>query len=134
MLLTIEVERHSGTYFEPYITDHDNGCVVHFHQDDITEEGAEFLAQAYTEQARRWAPRKPGEPRGPRVLVTMERRQVTPLGFAVVVNDRPDSIKYTVRADLITARGAESITRTQSERSPDWVRLPASRTARLAAV
>ncbi len=133
-MLTIEVERRGGAYFEPYITDHDNGCVVTFHNDDITDEGAGYLAQAYTSQALRWARRLPGEQRGERIPVAMERRAVLPDGAVVVVEDRPDCIKYTVRADLISARGAESITRTQSERSPDWGRLPAPYTARLGAM
>ncbi|MGY1498602.1 hypothetical protein ACW4TU_18715 [Streptomyces sp. QTS52] len=133
-MLTIEVERCGGAYFDPYITDHDTGCVVTFHNDDITEEGAGYLAQAYTGQALRWARRLPGEQRGKRIPVAMERRAVLPEGAVIVVDDRPDFIRYTVRADLISARGAESISRTQSERSPDWGRLPAPYAARLGAM
>ncbi|MFM9542266.1 tudor domain-containing protein [Streptomyces turgidiscabies] len=129
-MLSIEVERCGGAYFEPYITDHDTGCVVTFHNDDITEEGAGYLAQAYSNQALRWARRLPGEQRGERIPVAMERRAVLPDRAVVVVEDRPGFVKYTVRADLISARGAESITRTQSERSPDWGRLPALHAAR----
>ena len=133
-MLTIEVERCGGAYFEPYITDRDNGCVVTFHNDDITEEGAGYFAQAYTNQAIRWAPRSPRERRGERIPVTMVRREVLPEGALIVIDDRPGYIRYTVRADLISARGAESITRTQSERSPDWGRIPAPRAARRGAI
>lgn len=133
-MLTIEVKRQEGAYFEPYITDHEHGCVVTFHTDDITKEGASFLAQAYTSQARRWAPRPLDAPRGARIPVVMDRRTDLPDGVLIVVDDRPGLIKYTVDADLITARGAALIARAQTDRSPDWERTPAHRPTRLSAV
>lgn len=134
MTFTVEVERHSGAYFEPYVEDHDNGCIIHFHNDDITEDGAWYFAQACTGQAIRWAPRASRERRGQRIPIAMERRRVMPDDTALIVDDRPNSIKYTVRAELITARGGNSLCRTLSDRSPDWGRLPAPHTARLKAV
>ena len=134
MQLAIEVERRPGAYFQPYIEDHDTGCVLHFHTDDITEEGASLFAEALTEQARRWMPRAPETPRGPRIPVTMDLRTDMPDGVPIVVDDRPTHITYFVRYGLISERGATSITRHQSERSPDWERRPARHPRHLHAV
>jgi hypothetical protein len=132
--LTIGVERRPGQYFLPYIEDHDTGCVLHFHNDDITEEGASLFAEALTEQARRWMPRAPETPRGPQIPVTMDLRTDLPDGVFIVVDDRPTCIAYTVRHGLISERGAKSITRHQSERSPDWERRPVRQPRHLHAV
>src|SRR5213593_955663 len=113
ILFTIKVSRRDGEWFAPYIDDVDNGCVFWFHEDDITDEGCGVFADVFTEQARRWRPRDAGTPRGPRIPITMERRPVMPEYVAVVVDDHAEYIAYTVRADLISERGATYITRTQ---------------------
>ncbi|MFE0137669.1 hypothetical protein ACFWY6_39850 [Streptomyces sp. NPDC059037] len=133
MLLTIEVERHRGEYVEPRIEDHESGCVFHIHEDDITAEGAVAFADALTSQARRWTFRSPDVPRGPRIPISMELREDMPEGIAIVIDDRPDSIKYKVRAGLIKQHAGDAITTSQSERSPDWQRVPAQYIAHLKA-
>ncbi|MVO87891.1 hypothetical protein GPA10_24820 [Streptomyces sp. p1417] len=130
MELTIKVKRYGGRYFAPYITDFANdveaGCVFHMHETDITEAGAPAFADALTQQARRWRPRPPDAPRGPRIPITMELREhMDDEREAIVVNDRADGIQYVVRADLIKKHAGDVITRSQSERSPDWMRTPA---------
>lgn len=133
-MLKIEVLHKGGAWFAPYIEDVPGGCVFWFHQDDITDEGCGVFADVFTEQARRWRPRESGAPRGPRIPVTMERRPVMPEGIAVVVDDHAEYVAYTVRADLISERAAREITRSQSERSPDWIRVPANYQVQLRAV
>jgi len=133
-LFKIEVLHKGGAWFAPYIDDVDNGCVYWFHEDDITDEGCDAFADVFTQQARRWQPRDPGAPRGPRIPITMDREPAMPEGIAIVVDDHAEYIAYTVRADLISERGASYITRTQSQRSPDWIRLPASYQAQRRAV
>lgn len=127
-MLTIEVKRHGQgeEYFEPWIEDFEDGGGrrFHFHHDDISDEGVTIFADVFTQQVRRWRPRPPGAPAGSRIPVTMERRPVMPRGVPLAVVDRPDYIAYTARADLISARGAASITRTQSEQSANWERVP----------
>jgi len=129
MELNIEVERHPGAYFEPYITDHltdeSAGCVFHFHVDDITDEGAELFREVFLQQACKWNPRPADAPRGRRIPIWMEMRTDLPDGFAILVEDQPTYIKYIARPGLMSPRAAESLTRHQSERSPDWWRLPA---------
>ncbi|WP_336558340.1 hypothetical protein [Streptomyces brasiliscabiei] len=135
MQLKIGVERRPGQYFLPYIEDHDSGRIVfHFHNDDITEHGALLFAEALTEQARRWMPRAPETPRGPQIPVTMDLRTDLPDGVFIVVDDRPTRVAYTMRQGLMSERGATSITRQQSERSPDWERRPVRHPRRLHAV
>ncbi|MFE4697238.1 hypothetical protein ACFRIC_09110 [Streptomyces sp. NPDC056738] len=126
-MLTIEVRRHrkGESYFEPWIEEHDNGCTFHFHWDDISDEGCDAFSTAYNLQVLRWRPRLPGSPLGPRIPVTVERRAVMDRREALLVHDRADRVAYAVRADLISARAAESIARAQSERSPYWERVPA---------
>ncbi|CAL9665582.1 hypothetical protein SUDANB145_07379 (plasmid) [Streptomyces sp. enrichment culture] len=128
-MLTIEVKRHAQGegYFAPWIEDYEDGtgCTFHFHWDDISDEGVDVFREVFTEQARRWHPRRTGAQRGRRIPITMERLAVLEGGAAVVVDDRADLIAYTARADLISARGAAYITRHQSERSPHWERSPA---------
>ncbi|WP_172384760.1 hypothetical protein [Streptomyces sp. MNP-20] len=130
MELTIKVMRHEGAYFEPWIedfvTDEAAGCIFHMHHSDITYEGAAYFAEALTQQARRWRPRPPDMPRGPRIPITMElRRHMEGERDAIIVDDREDGIHYVVRADLIKRHAGEVITGSQSERSPDWMRTPA---------
>lgn len=129
MELSIKVARYRGAYFEPYIedfaTDDEAGCVFHMHEDDITSAGAVAFADALTQQARRWRPRPPDMPRGPRIPITMEMRQDMPEGYAIVIDDRAAGIHYTVRSGLIKQHAGETITNSQSERSPHWMRLPA---------
>lgn len=131
MHLQIEVERHPGLYFEPYIKDHISveddyaTCVFNFHTSDITQEGAPLFREIFLQQALRWKPRPDGAQRGPRIPIWMDLRDDLPDGYAVLVDDRDDHIRYVARPGLIHPRGAESITRHQSERSPDWWRLPA---------
>ncbi|MFJ4322200.1 hypothetical protein ACIP3A_03640 [Streptomyces tricolor] len=132
--MTIEVERVPGEYFTPYIKDHDSGCVFFFHEDDITDEGADAFAEAFTQQAIRWKPRPPSAPRGPQIPIWMELRADLPDDCAVIVDDHPDYIRYLVRCGLIQQRAADEITRVQSERSPDWERTPARYVARLRAL
>lgn len=140
MDLRIEVERHQGAWFAPYMKDHiceeeDRAMVVfHFHWDDITPEGACAFEDVFTQQALRWKPRTPEAPRGPRIPIWMELEPDMEPGCAIVVDDRPDYIRYVVRTGLITQRAANAITRSQSERSPDWVRLPARYVVQLRAV
>jgi hypothetical protein len=133
-LFKIEVLHKGGGWFPPYIDDVENGCVFWFHDNDITDEGCAAFADVFTEQARRWRPREQEAARGPRIPVTMERRPVMPEGMVIVVDDHAEYIAYTVRADLISERGAAYITRTQSARSPDWVRRPARYQVQLRAV
>lgn len=128
-MLTIEVKRHAqgATYFTPWIEDHEDGrgCTFHFHWDDISDEGVGAFRELFTQQTRRWHPRLPGSPLGRRIPITMERRTVMEGDALVAVDDHPGYIAYTVRADLISERGAAHITRVQSERSPYWERTPA---------
>ncbi|MCZ0207942.1 hypothetical protein OZK63_21250 [Streptomyces sp. UMAF16] len=128
-MLKIEVKRHGRGlgYFKPWIEDHEDGsgCTFHFHWDDISDEGVGVFAELFNQQARRWRPRPPGTPVGPRIPITMERRAVMEEGAAVAVDDHASYIAYTVRADLISERGAKYITQTQAERSPYWERIPA---------
>jgi hypothetical protein len=133
-LFTIEVLRKKGEWFAPYIDDVPGGCVFWFHHDDITDEGCGVFAEVFTQQAVRWRPRDPEAPRGPRIPITMDRRPVMPEGIAIVVDDHAEYIAYTVRADLISERGSDYITRSQSERSPDWIRMPATYEVQLRAV
>ncbi len=128
-VLTIEVKRHAQgeDYFAPWIEDYKDGsgCLFHFHYDDISDEGTVVFAELFTLQARRWHPRPPGTPLGPRIPITMERRAIMKDDAAVAVDDHEDYIAYTVRADLISERAAGHLTRHQSERSPYWERRPA---------
>lgn len=129
MDLTIKIARYQGAHFEPYIEDFDSGteagCVFHMHEDDITEEGAVYFADALTQQARRWRLRSPDMPLGPRIPITMELRAQVEGGVAIAVDDRAHGIHYVVRKDLIKQRAGEIITSSQSERSPHWMRTPA---------
>ncbi|MFE0727890.1 hypothetical protein ACFW2X_06500 [Streptomyces antibioticus] len=140
MDITIEVERVHGTWFAPFMKDcidqeADKATVFfYFHWDDITDEGCAAFADVFTQQALRWKPRTPEAPRGPHIPVWMELEPDMEPGCAIVVDDRPEYIRYVVRAGLITRRAADAITRSQSERSPDWVRLPARYAAHLRAV
>jgi hypothetical protein len=128
-MLTIEVKRHAQgeDYFKPWIEDYEDGtgCRFHFHYDDISDEGALAFAELFTQQALRWRPRPPGAAPGPRIPITMERRAIMEDGALVAVDDHAEYIAYTVRADLISERGAGHITRHQSDRSPWWERLSA---------
>jgi hypothetical protein len=128
-MLTIEVTRHEQgePYFEPWIQDYPDGsgCLFHFHYDDISDDAQGVFAELFTQQARRWHPRPEGAPLGPRIPITMERREVMADGHRVAVDDNADYIAYTVLARLISERGARHITRHQSERSPWWERSPA---------
>jgi hypothetical protein len=125
MRLVIEVERHKGEWFSPYIIDHPWGCTYHLHEDDITEDGAAWLAEVLTQQALRWKPRKLDAPRGPRIPVWMELEPEMERGCVIVVDDQPTYIRYVVRTGLIKRRAADTITRQLSDRSPDWERQPA---------
>lgn len=137
-MLTIEVKRHNQgePYFDPWIEDFPDasGCRFHFHWDDISDAGAQVFCEVFTEQAKRWHPRPPDAPRGRRIPITMELKPVMPCGVAVAVDDTAEYIHYTARADLISERGARSITRHQSERSPHWERTPAQYQVQLRAV
>lgn len=136
-MLTIEVKRHAQgeKYFTPWIEDYEDGsgCRFHFHYDDISDEGVPVFAELFGQQARRWHPRPSGAPLGPRIPITMERREAMDGGVAVAVDDHPEYIAYTARADLISERGARYITQHQSERSPWWARSPASYSIRQSA-
>ncbi|MEL3949491.1 hypothetical protein [Streptomyces sp. LNU-CPARS28] len=129
MELTIKVRRYQGAYFAPYITDFatdtEAGCIFHMHEDDITPEGAVCFADALTQQARRWRPRPPDMPRGSRIPITMEMRTDMAGRCAIVIDDRAEGIHYKVRAGLIRQHAGDVITGSQSERSPDWLRVPA---------
>ncbi|MFE6284407.1 hypothetical protein [Streptomyces sp. NPDC057877] len=140
MDLTIKVERVRGAWFAPHMTDHideevDRATVFFFfHWDDITPEGVVAFEDVFTQQALRWKPRTPEAPRGQKIPIWMELRSDMEPGCAIVVDDRPEYIRYVVRTGLITERAADAITRSQSERSPDWVRMPARYMTQLRAV
>ncbi|MFJ6566539.1 hypothetical protein ACIQNU_03910 [Streptomyces sp. NPDC091292] len=123
-MLSMQVRREGGQYFEPYIVDLDDGCVFVFHDIDITEDGAWYFAQAVTDQAARWLPRTPEMPRGHIVPVLIVREPDLPEVCAIHLDDRAESILYTVDADLMTARAAAVISRKLTERSPHWHRVP----------
>lgn len=128
-MLTIEVKRHGQGegYFTPWIEEHDGGhggCTYHFHHDDISDEGAQYLADLITQQVRRrWRPRPPGAPAGHRIPVAWHRCPVLDEREVVAVDDRPDLLAYTVRADLITERGAAGIARAQERLTARWLRI-----------
>jgi len=127
-MLKVEVKRHSQDedYFEPWIEKLEDGDAwrFHFHWDDISDEGAAIFCEVYTQQSRRWHPLPEDAPRARRIPITMERRAVMPDGEAIVVEDRPDYIAYTVRADLISERGAQFMARRQADLTPHWYRVP----------
>ncbi|MFF2852595.1 hypothetical protein ACFVT5_40840 [Streptomyces sp. NPDC058001] len=123
-MLSMQVRREDGHYFEPYIVDLDDGCEFVFHEKDITEEGAKYFAQAVTDQARRWLPRPPEMPQGHLVPVLIIREPDLPEVCAIHLDDRAESILYTVDADIITERAAAVISRKLTERSPHWHRVP----------
>lgn len=120
----MRVERVEGEYTEPEIVDLDDGsgCLFRLHGLDITEQGAAWLAQLLTEQAQAWAPR-PKNCRGP-VVPTHFVLDDLPEPFAMCVDDKPDSITYSVDTPLMSARGADSLGRRITERSPYWQRVP----------
>jgi hypothetical protein len=133
----IEVKRHSETeaYFAPWIEDldQDQGCIFHFHGEDVTEFGAAELSLLYTAQTNRWVRRPVGAPPGRRVNVMVRRRAVMPCGGLAAVDDRPDGLLYLVRQDLISARGAAGIARALADRTPYWQRLSAPQSYRQSA-
>lgn len=133
-MFTTEVLHKGGAWFAPYIENITANCIVIFHDDDITDAGCAALAEVLTEMRRRWHPREPGAPRGPKIPITMELEPDMPVGIAIVVDDHAEYIHYTVRADLISERGADLITRYLSERIPDWIRRPAEYQVQLRAV
>ncbi|MEV8045905.1 hypothetical protein AB0P02_18970 [Streptomyces griseoluteus] len=122
-MLTITVERHAQDeeYFSPWFDGHYGW---HFHHDDITAEGADALAGLLTQQVRlRWRPRPSGAPRGPRIPSVLKRRPVMPYDELALASDQADGIVYLMRADLITARGAEGFIRALVGVIPHWKRL-----------
>lgn len=133
-LATTQVLHKKGAWFAPYIDDVPGGCVVWFHRDDITDEGAAFLADALTAQSQRWRIREPEEARGPRVPVTMKLEPDMPDGMPIVIDDHPEYVHYSVRADLISQRGADSIADTLTSRTPDWERMTSTYRSHLRAV
>lgn len=133
-LFTTRVLHKGGAWFAPYIENITADCVVTFHEDDITDLGCEALADVLTQMRRRWHPRGLGVPRGPKIPITMDVEPVMPGGIAIVVDDHAEYIHFTVRADLISERGADLITRYLAERIPDWIRLPTKYQVRLRAV
>lgn len=122
----MHVERIQGAYIQPDIVDLDDGsgCVFKFHESDISEDGAVWLSNLLTEQARMWAPRPPGSPPGPVVPVVFNRVPDLPDPFLIRVDDRADAITYTVDASLISQRAADHLGRLDTERSPYWQRVP----------
>lgn len=123
-MLRMQVERKSGDYFEPQIFDLADGCVFVFHEDDITQAGAEWFALAMTDQARRWAPRTMGMPLGPVVPVRIDRSPDVPQAVGFVVDDSAVSINYLAHEDLIREHAAKVIGEKLTERSPYWMRVP----------
>ncbi|MET9304945.1 hypothetical protein ABZX68_06350 [Streptomyces cellulosae] len=129
-MLTIEVKRHDQgeDYFAPWIEEHDGGCTYHVHHEDISDEGAQYLSGLITQQVRRrWRPRPPGAPAGRCMPVIWHRCPMLDDREVVAVDDRPDLLAYTVRADLITERGARGIARAQERLTARWVRLTSRR-------
>ncbi|MEH0552513.1 hypothetical protein [Streptomyces sp. B21-101] len=122
----MHVERVQGDYREPEILDLEDGsgCVFRLHETDISEEGADHLADLLTAQAQRWAPRPPDAPVGPVVTVRWERVPNPPNPLAIGVEDGADSITYTVDPSLLSQRAADYLSRLDTERSPYWQRVP----------
>ncbi|MEU6661196.1 hypothetical protein [Streptomyces sp. NPDC046821] len=120
----MQVERSGGDHFAPFIVDHATGCTFHFHEEDITEEGADWFSAAMTEQARRWVPRARTMARGKTVPVQIEREDDLPEPFALHLEDSADAITYTVDASAIEEDAASAISRQLTARSPHWQRVP----------
>jgi hypothetical protein len=118
------VERVEGDYIAPQIVDLDDGCLFRIHADDVSEEGAKLLSDLLTEQAQHWAPRPPGAPLGPVIPVRWECVPDLPDPFAIRVEDRPDSITYTIDSSLLSQRAGDFLGRLDTERSPYWQRVP----------
>lgn len=122
----MHVERVQGDYREPEIIDLEDGsgCLFRLHVTDISEDGVKPLAQLLTQQAQRWAPRPPGSPLGPVIPVRWERIPNPPDPLAIGVDDGPESIIYTLDADMMSQRAADYLSRLDTERSPYWQRVP----------
>ncbi|MFJ4356853.1 hypothetical protein ACIP25_11350 [Streptomyces massasporeus] len=121
----MRVERVKGDYIKPEIIDLEDGtgCLFRLHETDVSEDGAEKLADLLTAQAKCWAPRPPGSV-GPVIPVQWNRLPDLPDPFAIGVDDGPDAITYTVDASLLSQRAADYLGRLDTERSPYWQRVP----------
>jgi hypothetical protein len=122
----MHVERVKGDYIEPEIFDLEDGsgCLFRFHEDDIDEDGPEYLAELFTDQAQRWAPRPPGAPLGPVVPVRVVWQTGLPSRFAIGVEDTPDSITYRVDPSLLSQRALDFLSRRLTCGSQYWQRVP----------
>jgi hypothetical protein len=120
----MHVERVKGEYIDPEIIDLEGGCLFRLHESDISEEGAKPLARLLTEQAQRWAPRPASAPLGPVIPVRWERIPRPSDRLTIGVEDRSDSITYTVDPSLLSQRAADYLGRLDTERSPYWQRVP----------
>jgi len=120
----MHVERVKGEYIDPEIIDLEGGCLFRLHESDISEEGAKPLARLLTEQAQRWAPRPASAPLGPIIPVRWERIPRPSDRLTIGVEDRSDSITYTVDPSLLSQRAADYLSRLDTERSPYWQRVP----------
>ncbi|MFM9703662.1 hypothetical protein [Streptomyces galilaeus] len=120
----MHVERVEGDYVQPEIIDLECGCLFRLHASDISEDGAEPLAQLLTEQAKRWAPRPPGAPLGPVIPVAWERVPNPPDPLAIGVEETATTITYKLDPSLISQRAADYLSRLDTERSPYWQRVP----------
>ncbi|MFI8531745.1 hypothetical protein ACIGMX_16085 [Streptomyces aquilus] len=133
-MFTTEVLHKGGEWFAPYTENITTNCIVTFHDDDITDAGCAALADVLTVMRRRWHPRGLRAPRGPKIPITIDLEPDMPPGIAIVVDDHAEYIHFTVRADLISERGADLITRHLSEHIPNWIRVPAKYQVQLRAV
>ena len=122
----MRVERVEGGYREPEIVDLEDGtgCLFKLHESDIDEDGAVWLGQLLTEQARRWAPRLPGMPLGPAIPVVFERVPGLPDPIAVRLEDGADRITYTVDESIVSEHAAVFLGNLLTARSPYWRRVP----------
>lgn len=122
----MHVERVKGDYIEPEIIDLEDGtgCLFRIHESDISKDGPKLLSELLTEQAQCWAPRPADSPVGPVIPVRWICVPGLPDPFAIGVDDRPDSITYTIDSSILSQRAGDWLGKLDTERSPYWQRVP----------
>jgi hypothetical protein len=122
----MHVERVEGEYIDPEIIDLEDGtgCLFRLHESDISKDGPQRLSELLTDQAQCWAPRPAGSPPGPVIPVTWLCLPGLPDRFAIGVEDKADSIIYTVDSSLLSQRAGDYLGRLDTARSPYWQRVP----------
>ncbi|MFI9598852.1 hypothetical protein ACIHCX_03055 [Streptomyces sp. NPDC052043] len=125
-VLVLHVERVSGRYIEPEIIDCYNGSQIRIHEDDVGEDGAAWLDQAFTDTTKLWTLRPPSTRPGPIVPVRFECVADLPEQFAIVIDDTPESITYSLdeKSGILTQRAADTLSRLATQRTPRWCRYP----------